>query len=281
MSLSPLVTVLHSSKALPWKGLCLEQRQHPGGEYSYPAFSTHLICLHQGPPARVEHIGDSQHCTGTMSPGSIQIIPAGTTCTWRHKGTRFVTLDLTADILQQVTTDLHLNHAELLHNFNIHDPRIEHICLALLTELAAGGPAGRLYGEGLATALAAHLASTYSSQAQAPAELTKGLPAPILRRVVALIEDRLAEDLGLAELAGEAGLSISHFSSLFRLSTGLPPHQYIVQRRVERAQSLLQVTKLSIEEIATSVGFYDQSHLTRQMNQVLGITPKYIRDHLL
>ena len=274
------VAILQSSKALPWEGLCLEQRQHPAGEYSYPAFSTHLICLHQGPPSRVEHVGDSQNCTGLMSSGSIQIIPAGTTCTWRHNGTRFITLDLTPDLLQHIATDLHLNQIELLHNFNIHDPRIEHICLALLAELAAGGPSGRIYGEGLSTALAAHLLSTYSSQPQAPAEQLKGLPTPVLRRVVSMIEDRLAEDLGLAELASEAGLSISHFSSLFRLSTGLPPHRYIVQRRVERAQSLLQTTALPIEEVAITAGFYDQSHLTRQMHQVLGITPKYIREHL-
>jgi len=53
-------------------------------------------------------------------------------------------------------------------------------------------------------------------------------------------------------------------------------HRYLVQRRVERAQSLLRSTTLSLDEIATAVGFYDQSHLTRQMRRVLGVTPKYV-----
>ncbi len=215
-----------------------------------------------------------------MPPGGIQIIPVGTACTWRHTGTRFTVLLMTSEIIQRVAAELHHKRIELLAQFGIQDQRIEHICQALLAEIAAGGPSGRLYGEGLATALAAHLVSTYSGTPRTQPTFTKGLPAPLLRRIISMIEDRLAEDLSLAELASEAGLSQSHFASLFRLSTGLPPHQYIVQRRVERAQSLLRSSTLSVEGIATVVGFYDQSHLTRQMRRVLGITPRYIREHL-
>lgn len=272
--------VLHSSEGLPWQGMTFEQRYHPAGEYIYPPFSGHMICLHQGPPSAVERISDGRSHRGMMPPGGMQIIPVGTACTWRHTGTRFIALLMTSEIIQQVAAELHHNRIELLAQFGIQDQRIEHICLALLAELAAGGPAGRLYSEGLATALAAHLISAYSTTPQALPRFTKGLSAPLLHRIISMIEDRLAEDLSLAELASEAGLSQSHFASLFRLSTGLPPHQFIVQRRVERAQSLLKSSTLSIEEIATAVGFYDQSHLTRQMQRVLSVTPRYIREHL-
>lgn len=152
--------------------------------------------------------------------------------------------------------------------------------LALLTEVLEGGTTGRFYAEGLAIALAAHLIHTYTSTPHPFPEMTKGLPASLLRRVTSLIEDRLTEDLGLAELAFEVGLSPSHFSSLFRKTTGLSPHQYIVQRRLEHAQRLLSSTRLSIGEIAATVGFYDQSHLVRQMRRVMGVTPTYIREHL-
>jgi AraC family transcriptional regulator len=113
-----------------------------------------------------------------------------------------------------------------------------------------------------------------------PPQKSKQLPAFLFRRITALIEERLAEDLSLAELASEVGLSPSHFSSLFRKTTGLSPHHYIVQRRLERAQHLLTSTNLSIGEIATTVGFYDQSHLVRHMQRIKGVTPTYIRDHL-
>jgi AraC family transcriptional regulator len=90
----------------------------------------------------------------------------------------------------------------------------------------------------------------------------------------------LSEDLGLVELASEVGLSPSHFASLFRKTTGLSPHHYVIQRRLEQAQQLLKSTRLSIGEIATAVGFYDQSHLVRHMRRAMGVTPTYIRKNL-
>lgn len=95
-----------------------------------------------------------------------------------------------------------------------------------------------------------------------------------------MIEDRLAENLSLDDLASEVGLSPSHFASLFRKATGLPPHGYVMQRRLARACSLLKTTRLSIGEIAATVGFYDQSHLVRHMRRVMGVTPTTFRHHL-
>lgn len=279
---SPTPTVvLHSSTGLSWKGISCEQRYHLAGEYSYPAFSAHLICLHQGRSSFLEQVGNGQSQSGVMSTGAIQIVPAGTACTWRHPaGTGFINVALETKVIEQVAADLHRPRVELLAQFRIQDAHIEHICQALLAELLAGGSSGCIYGEGLATALAAHLICSYSTAPRPLPELTKGLPAPLLRRLLSMIEDRLSEDLSLTELARASGLSQSHFASLFRMTTGLSPHRYIVQRRVERAHSLLQLTTLSINEIAIAVGFYDQSHLTRQMRRILGVTPNYVREHL-
>jgi AraC family transcriptional regulator len=187
---------------------------------------------------------------------------------------------LTPEVLQRVAEDNDHHQTELLDLFSAQDPRIEHISTALLTEVLEGGISGRFYVEGLSTALAAHLIHAYTSTPRPLHETTKGLPQPLLRRITSLIEERLTEDLSLVELASEVGLSPSHFSSLFRKTTGLSPHHYIVQRRLERAQHLLTSTRLSIGEIATAVGFCDQSHLVRQMRRVRGVTPTYIRNHL-
>src|SRR5215471_10473409 len=86
---------------------------------------------------------------------------------------------------------------------------------------------------------------------------------------VHLTADILQESLVV--LASEAGLSPSHFASLFRKTTGLSPHRYVIQRRLEQAQQLLKSTRLSIGEIASAVGFYDQSHLVRHMRRVMGV----------
>jgi Transcriptional regulator containing an amidase domain and an AraC-type DNA-binding HTH domain len=273
--------ILRSSEALGWDGIVVEQRYHPAGEYIFPSSSSHLICLHQDSPIRIEQVQNGRTFTHIMARGNLQIIPAGTESIWRHReGSAHMHVILTSALLQQVAADYDKHHFELLAHFSTQDPRIEHISSALLTEVLEGGTTGRLYAEGLAHALAAHLIHAYTSTPHALPSITRGLSASQLRNITSLIEDRLTEDLSLAELASEVGLSSSHFSSLFRKSTGLSPHHYIVQRRLERAQHLLKSTRLSIGEIASAVGFYDQSHMVRHMRQAMGITPTYIREHL-
>src|SRR5215469_6497511 len=94
-------SILHSSTLLPWEGIFCEQRSHLAGEYSYPAFSTHLICLHHGPPSFLEQIGNGQSHSAMMSAGDIQIVPVGTACTWRHpSATGFIRVLLTTEVLQ-------------------------------------------------------------------------------------------------------------------------------------------------------------------------------------
>jgi AraC family transcriptional regulator len=277
---APQAGALHSSKALGWREIVVEQFYSPAGEITCPPSRSHLISVPQGSPIPVEHVHDKRTVTNIWGRGSVQIIPAGTENIWRHDdGVQLIHLHLTPELLQQMAADNGQRHVEVLSHFQLQDRRIEAISCALLTEVLEGGATGRLYVEGLATALAAHLIHTYTTPPRPLPQNGKRLPAFLFRRIATLMEERLAEDLSLAELACEVGLSPSHFSSLFRNTTGLSPHRYLVQRRLERAQRLLTSTKLSIGEIATMVGFYDQSHLVRHMRRMSGVTPTYIRDH--
>ena len=277
----PQTGILRSSESFGWRGIIVEQRYHPAGEYVFPSTSSHMIGLHQGPPISVEQVHNGRSTTCMMVCGSVQIVPAGTESIWRHQdGADHMHILLTSELLQQGVTDHNQPPLELLDLFNTQDPRIEHISSALLTEVLEEGATGRLYVEGLAHALAAHLIHAYTQPSRPHSKIIKRLPTSLFQRITSLIEDRLTEDLSLAELAFEVNLSPSHFLSLFRKTTGLSPHQYIVRRRVEHAQHLLRATRLSIGEIAATVGFYDQSHLVRQMRRVMGVTPTYIREHL-
>lgn len=107
-----------------------------------------------------------------------------------------------------------------------------------------------------------------------------GLAPGALRRVRDHIELAIAEKLESKELAKLAGLSDCHFSRAFRQSIGIPPHRYVVTRRVAIAASLIQQTDRSLTEIALEVGFSDQSHFTRAFTRVKGETPgSYRRRH--
>ena len=83
----------------------------------------------------------------------------------------------------------------------------------------------------------------------------------------------LGGKLSLQQIAAEFDLSVSHFSRAFRISTGLPPHQWLLQQRVKAAKQLMTVRDLPLSEIAMSAGFANQSHFTRVFSAVVGVSP--------
>ena len=90
-------------------------------------------------------------------------------------------------------------------------------------------------------------------------------------------------DVSLADIASAAHLSSYHLARVFKKATGISPHQYLVQVRVNSARSLLTAGAgdRSLADIAAAVGFADQSHLTRHFKRMLGITPKQLRSSFL
>ncbi len=101
-----------------------------------------------------------------------------------------------------------------------------------------------------------------------------GLPQHKLTLVTDYISDRLEEELSLNELAAIAQLSPYHFSRAFKQSTGISPHRYVIQQRIERAKQLLLQGKMSLADVAIACGFSHQSHLNRHFKRLTGVTPK-------
>jgi AraC family transcriptional regulator len=92
--------------------------------------------------------------------------------------------------------------------------------------------------------------------------------------VVEYIEEHLDADPSLEQLAAVARLSPYHFARQFKAATGLPPHQYVILRRVERAKQLLQGDgDLPLAEVAAGAGFSDQSQFSRHFKRLAGVAP--------
>jgi AraC family transcriptional regulator len=87
------------------------------------------------------------------------------------------------------------------------------------------------------------------------------------------IESNLDQKLQLADLAAVAGVSVTRLKTLFRNSTGVPVHQYVIRRRVEYARALLATTATPASEVAVIAGFSHQSHMSSTMRRLLGHTP--------
>jgi AraC-like DNA-binding protein len=111
----------------------------------------------------------------------------------------------------------------------------------------------------------------------AAAQWKGGLPPRVLRRVEEYIDAHLSEDLELERLAMTAGLSLHHFARAFKTSVGIPPHQFVLQRRLSLARDLLTSTDRPIADIAIAAGFSDQSHLARYFRQSFAVSPVAFR----
>jgi AraC family transcriptional regulator len=159
------------------------------------------------------------------------------------------------------------------------NPQLRTTMMALGDELRAGGPGGRLLADSLGNVLAVHLLRQFSPRVSVGLSSGAVLPRNKLYSVTEYIDAHLDTELTLEQLATVAHLSPYHFARLFKNSMGLPPHQYVIARRVERAKELLQARKrLPLAEVAAEVGFSDQSHFTRHFKRIVGVTPRQFQE---
>lgn len=180
------------------------------------------------------------------------------------------TLDLEIDPawLARVAEEIDRPRRALAPQHVVRDARITGLAWALDAEQRAEVPAGPLYADSLATALAVHLLGLHSTIG------ANGVDDRRLLRVVDYIEAHLDRRLTLAQLAEVAEISSAHLRAWFKARTGLPVHRYVVRRRVERARVLLQQGGRPASEIALAVGFAHQTHMARWLRRELGVTPR-------
>jgi AraC family transcriptional regulator len=158
----------------------------------------------------------------------------------------------------------------------VEDPVIGRLAALGRLELNEGGAGGRLYLEGLASALAVHLLRN-SGLWRSPIPHKGGLAPRQIRRVLDYIEAHLTDELGLVELAAIVELSPHYFGEAFRISIGTSPHRYVMERRIKWARDLLRDEDRPIHDIAYAAGFSSQSHFTANFRRVTGVTPGRFR----
>jgi AraC family transcriptional regulator len=256
------------AEARPRIGLRVDLYAISPGVIELEALPDHRLIVHAG--AEVQ--GSCSLGRFVYTRGDVDILPAGLSDAWEPDGTSTsLILQFSPSLLRRAAEDMGVapERAGLEPRHQFRDPQIEHIAWALEAERQAGHPNGLLYTDSLGLALAVHLLGRYT----APISLPRGLSKPQLQRVTEYIEDHIDQELTLSRLAGVAGVSASHLKTLFKRSTGLPVHEYVIQRRVERARLLLLRGDLPASQVAVEAGFAHQSHMARWMRRILGVTP--------
>lgn len=166
----------------------------------------------------------------------------------------------------------------IVPHLEVSDPLLRHIALVLQVALEGKGEAEQLYAQSLADALAAHFLQRYGAVGHGPGAVSGGLSPYKLRRTTVYIQDHLDQELSVVTLAAVAQTSLGHFKRLFKRATGLAPHQYVLQCRMEHAKRLLTESNLPLAEIALQVGCADQSHFSALFLMHVTLTPKAYRD---
>ena len=248
----------------------------PPGIVESPAPKGIAIAIHAGPSVRIgcRRGGDSHR--GLAVHGDIDIIPPGMPSRWEvEKTDTALLIGVRTECFRAVVEERGLDprRVEILNRFQMRDPQIEHIGWALKAQMDA--PDG-LFTESLATALAVRILERHSNAARIRDE-RMSISGRRLRAVLGYIEDHLVRELSLSELASVAGMGVSQFKKVFRESTGVPVHRYVIERRVERAKNLLREGRLSVAQIALESGFAHQSHLARHFRRITGASPRELR----
>ncbi|MHC5674736.1 AraC family transcriptional regulator [Nostoc sp.] len=266
-----------------WNGIVLEQHHLPAFECPELCLQQHSINIWLGNSSQIDWrlAGGRLHST-QMRRGWVNVTPKGipTQARW-HQEIKFLLVSFDSSLFKRVADELIVGSyrtIEIIPQRGVCDRQILHLGMALKAELEAGCPSGKLYGESVAIALAAHLLKTYSGTRQLNSQFEVNLSEHQLRQIIDYIYDNLALELTLAELACLVNMSSYSFCRCFKRLMGISPHQYVIQCRIERAKFLLTYTQLPIIEIALQVGCSSQSNFTTIFRKHVGIPPKAYRE---
>lgn len=153
----------------------------------------------------------------------------------------------------------------------VDDPVIGHLGRAIAPAFDLPCSASGLFLDHVLQALCAHVAQAYGRLAMRAGPSGLARWQEVLAKEI--MDSRLNEPLTLTEISSACGLSVSHFTRAFRLSTGTPPHRWLLGRRVEFAKAMLVSSGLPLGQIALECGFADQSHFSRVFRRATGASP--------
>ena len=270
MSRSPNARLEHSAELGDGMAAALWTNHHDARDYQAPTHHT-LSCYISGGTGtfRREQPG------ATGAPGKLCVLPADHQSAWVINGAiRLAHVYVSQEqFALGCVTLLDREPRELqLREITFFDDEQQTRRFHQLINLNWNEPGERLLTSSLACELLDH-ALLNQVGLRSGLQLKGGLAAYQRRQLVDMIEQQLAEPLNIGQLAAHCALSPYHFARMFRQSFGLPPHQYLLARRLARARDLLRNSALGLGDIALACGFASASHFANRFKQTLGGTP--------
>ncbi|UAJ12518.1 helix-turn-helix domain-containing protein [Glacieibacterium megasporae] len=255
-------------------GISRLRANHPLGVIDYTVIEEAIMVAYQHQPLRCDVFLEDRHVP-VRGAGPAKFTVYDYRRRWNCEiktgidATNFFVPRTTLDALSEGgrVADLIVRPGEVLD-----DPVVRGLAAALESAFAAPERTNPLFLDHLGWAFAAHCA-TFLEPQRATGIANGKLSVRQERLAKEMISARLNGDITVTDLAAACGLSIAHFSRAFRRSTDVPPHRWLMMRRIDRARHLLQTTQASLADIALECGFSDQVHLTHAFTRNVGAPP--------
>jgi AraC family transcriptional regulator len=218
---------------------------------------------------------------GITTPGTVHVTEPATRVRCLFRGPYDVLhLHVPNTLIAECARDMAGHQAPVLCSQAVpsNDSVVDSLGRTLLEANRIGGSLGQLYADCISIAMIARLMASAKRVATCERSKAGKLAKWRLKRAIDYVEARLDEPVSLADIAASAGLSRMHFAAQFRAATGLRPHEYLLRRRIERAQEMLVATGMSLVDVALSVGFQTQSHFTGVFKRYTGQPPHAWRE---
>jgi len=241
------------------------------------------FCLRGPAQLKVRLTSQPEAQEAILSPRQFLIIPADEASQWNRRGSsEMLMLYLKKELIEEVNKEVFGRaRVNLVIRLGATDPLLEQLALAVLEALQRPSlgttPA---FVETLAYAFAAQLLKAHSVDAEqdAPTLACYENFRSNMARVQDFIDRSLGEDLSLEVIANQANISVCGLKRLFQRHHGTSPHQYLLERRIEKAARILMETELPISEVALETGFSSQSHFATAFKKKIGLSPKAYRN---
>jgi AraC family transcriptional regulator len=267
-----LPTVVAAGSAPGESGVFVFRVRFHGGSHVSATPRLHHVFFHMTPSAHVDCRMAGRALSHKPSRGALAICPAGADYAADGQGSAeaiIVAIDPCQFAL--AAAEGAAFEAELIERFSGHDWPLFDLARSLAAECADGYPNGPLFWNGMASAFIEGLLVRHTSKFKGP--LRGRLDEQVLGRLRDYVLAHMDERIETGALARIAGHSPFHFTRVFARSVGMTPHRYVVHLRLRRALELIHDGCHGLVEIAAATGFADQSHLSRWVRRVHGVSP--------
>ncbi|HVV17313.1 MAG TPA: AraC family transcriptional regulator [Polyangia bacterium] len=239
------------------------------------AMDSHGLALHLGRPLSVRQRREDMWRSWTFTRGDLTLLPARwRTTMWTEAPAHFMAINLGPELVRRAAGQSG-REVEMPNLFSFEDPLCRDLLLSMVAEAEAHGAAARLYVESAAVVVAQRL--VLRGVGRVTPRPRPGLPTAVLRRAKEFLHDRMNRNPGITELSAAVGMSVDHFSRMFKRSTGLAPHQYLCDIRLEHAKRLLAEGRTPIIDVAYEIGYANPSQFSAFFRKRTGLSPSAYR----